>query len=749
MQLINLNEKFNELKKLSSKTNFKDVELSASFKEAYSSLMRNGSLGKYLNVEWAKHTAKITTNQGLIVLLPNFSFYIALKLSDYLEDLSAHNKIFRNIFSKEQISSKAAELKEKISDEDNKTIENYFNANQLSDSEFDSFLSYVNQYESWGGGKTIDRHDYYYSAILKAASLQAESHGAIADIAYQFHTHPELKKLDILADEVSFQQKINSQVIIEETITGEFVFKILNFLYKEEKIQKLLNKLILKEKDLKHYNLEHLGYRLTTFLKRSSQELSEIELSRAGKIRFFTSPIEINGDYYYLSNQWTSATNSRLDLQSFIPIFNDLYQNSYKIEVRGNTYTLLSILQYPSSPLPKPFLLLAGISGTGKTRFIREQAEASGTIDENYELVAVRPDWHEPSDLLGYISRLSSNGAEYITTDVVKFLAKAWRAIFDAGLTIKGERDGLVLTGEGDQLNELKPYWLCLDEMNLAPVEQYFSDYLSILETREWKWSDSNFTYRCDAVLKPSLFKQVAESNIDKLQEDVGLENHQKLWDLILEHGLSIPPNLIVAGTVNMDETTHGFSRKVIDRALSFDFGEFFPNDYDQFFEADTKPKALTFPIWSQAKKEQLTAEADPEGKETIKFLTAVNAELMNSPFELAYRALNELLLSVIAFKPENNKELQAVWDDFLMCKVLPRIEGDLDKLRGEDGILASLEELLATELEGIWSDNAQRKDLYRTKESGDDFNVACRSKKKLAWMNERLSTAGFTSFWP
>lgn len=400
--------------------------------------------------------------------------------------------------------------------------------------------------------------------------------------------------------------------------------------------------------------------------------------------------------------------------------------------------------------LPKPFLLLAGISGTGKTRFIREQAEASGTLDENYELVAVRPDWHEPSDLLGYISRLSSNGAEYITTDVVKFLAKAWRAIFDAGLTIKGERDGLVLTGEGDQLNELKPYWLCLDEMNLAPVEQYFSDYLSILETREWKWSGNNFTYRCDAILKPSLFKQVAKSNIDTLQEDVGLENHQELWELILEHGLSIPPNLIVAGTVNMDETTHGFSRKVIDRALSFDFGEFFPNDYDQFFKADTKPKALTFPIWSQATEEDLSSVTiDSDGTKTINFLTAVNAELKNSPFELAYRALNELLLSVIVFNPKNNKELQAVWDDFLMCKVLPRIEGDLDKLRGEDGILASLETLLEKELAAIWDGDESRKDLYRTKENGGDVNVACRSKKKLAWMKERLSTAGFTSFWP
>ncbi|MCC5796463.1 MAG: DUF3578 domain-containing protein, partial [Methylophaga sp.] len=136
--------------------------------------------------------------------------------------------------------------------------------------------------------------------------------------------------------------------------------------------------------------------------------------------------------------------------------------------------------------LSKPFLLLAGISGTGKTRFVREQAKTSGQFAETYCLTSVRPDWHEPSDLLGYISRLAKDGnAEYITTDVLQFIAKAWRAIADSGLTVEvqeGEDQGerLVVAGERDELDKVLPYWLCLDEMNLAPVEQYFADYLSV-----------------------------------------------------------------------------------------------------------------------------------------------------------------------------------------------------------------------------------------------------------------------------
>src|SRR5699024_521662 len=142
-----------------------------------------------------------------------------------------------------------------------------------------------------------------------------------------------------------------------------------------------------------------------------------------------------------------------------------------------------------SIELSKPFLLLAGISGTGKTRFVREQAKATGSLNDTYCLTSVRPDWHEPSDILGYISRLGrDDNAEYITTDVLQFIANAWCAIIDAGLELEPKGNGLAVIGDKSELEQVLPYWLCLDEMNLAPVEQYFADYLSILETREWQW---------------------------------------------------------------------------------------------------------------------------------------------------------------------------------------------------------------------------------------------------------------------
>jgi hypothetical protein len=416
--------------------------------------------------------------------------------------------------------------------------------------------------------------------------------------------------------------------------------------------------------------------------------------------------------------------------------------------------------------LSKPFLLLAGISGTGKTRFVREQAKASGSLEDTYCLTSVRPDWHEPSDLLGYVSRIGS-APTYIATDVLKFIVKAWKEIIKS---ISFNTDGSPHDWVGKPLAEIKPFWLCLDEMNLAPVEQYFSDYLSILETREWndpkKLAESglDYCYECDPLIKGNLFtgldSEVADEDnkpSDRLAKQLDLDLEKKddkdIWQYFLHHGIAIPFNLIVAGTVNMDETTHGFSRKVIDRALTFDFGEFFPNDFDAFFEPKVEAKTLSYPTSSDGRNKQALAHtADPEGDLSIQFLTSINSVLENTPFKLAYRALNELLLNVITTKPESEVALQAVWDDFLMCKVLPRIEGDIDKLtkpNSDENILEQLETVLKSQLNMVW-DTKIRPDLYRKTMANEDevIEIACRSKAKLNWMNQQLQ-AGFTSFWP
>ena len=139
----------------------------------------------------------------------------------------------------------------------------------------------------------------------------------------------------------------------------------------------------------------------------------------------------------------------------------------------------------------------------------------------------------------------------------------------------------------------------------------------------------------------------------------------------------------------------------------------------------------------------------DPDGKLSIAFLEAINEVLKNTPFELAFRALNELLISLLCFQPKDQAQLEAVWDDFLMTKVLPRIDGDGHKLALDDkvSLLTKLADISKQNMPSIW--DAQRPDLLRENLDKSQLSIPCRSKQKLEWMHDRLFNNSFTSFWP
>jgi hypothetical protein len=432
------------------------------------------------------------------------------------------------------------------------------------------------------------------------------------------------------------------------------------------------------------------------------------------------------------------------------------------------TVETLMTLTKATLSLPKPFLLLAGISGTGKTRFVRQQAEYSGSLNETYCLVPVRPDWHEPSDLLGYVSRLGVNGARYVVSDILRFIVSAWKEVISSIESINDKPSWI-----GRDQSDIRPFWLCLDEMNLAPVEQYFADFLSILETRRFLSEDQlqhhnadagvdvSYLYSCDSILKPSIIGQLDSDGQNSLRFELGLSGTEfnGHWRYFCHYGISLPFNLIVAGTVNMDETAHGFSRKVIDRALTIDFGQFFPNNFDQFFDPKYRPVALSYPMISSVTLNDLASvPVDPDGARSVEFLAGINNILKGTAFELAYRGLNELLLSVVCFAPADDETLYAVWDDFLMMKLLPRIEGDQEKLTvfhpentdddNSQDLLANLFRHLESKMAPIWS--GDRPDLLRESVNGDtEARTKCRTREKIEWMSDRLVSHGFTSFWP
>ena len=217
----------------------------------------------------------------------------------------------------------------------------------------------------------------------------------------------------------------------------------------------------------------------------------------------------------------------------------------------------------------KPFMLLAGISGTGKSRIVREFAfkscppalqDAEGTTPGNYCMIEVKPNWHDSTEILGYYSNIAE-GYQY--TKFVKFLVKA-------------------------MMFPNVPFFVCLDEMNLAPVEQYFAEFLSVLETR--KKDDATGVIQSGVLVDAKHFKEYkytdAEGNKHVRMNLTDLDWYKLFFtnDEITEElltkqyatnlqdkGLTLPDNVFIIGTVNMDDTTHQFSRKVIDRAMTIE----------------------------------------------------------------------------------------------------------------------------------------------------------------------------------
>jgi len=376
-----------------------------------------------------------------------------------------------------------------------------------------------------------------------------------------------------------------------------------------------------------------------------------------------------------------------------------------------------SHLSFITAIRTKPFILLAGISGTGKSRIVRRLAQATDDIDEfineterwkcqrpaNFELIQVKPNWHNSMDVIGFKSNIPIEHYEF--TPFIDFVVKAWA-------------------------NPRTPFFLCLDEMNLAPVEEYFAEFLSAIESRSINDKDE---YETDPIIKPlDSFGEVLAGEMMKHFVDNEIIVSNDIEQRFRKKGISLPPNLIVMGTVNMDETTFSFSRKVLDRAMSIEMNEV---DYDNFLSGKTEfnvpvltelnDDLIERPVSAQEVKDDIDADF------VIDYLSDVNEILEDTPFMLGYRAANEALLYVASDEEIGKKNLLSALDEFTLMKILSRIEGDETKLKTNDG-KELLDELIQ---------------LMKRKEYFGSLSNS-KSIKKLELMINVLNRDHFVSFW-
>ncbi len=356
----------------------------------------------------------------------------------------------------------------------------------------------------------------------------------------------------------------------------------------------------------------------------------------------------------------------------------------------GFQYLKDEIANFYLSLRAKPFVILAGISGTGKTQLPRKFAASLGFSKEQVIQLPVRPDWTDSSDLLGYTS-LDGN---FIPKDLTLAIQKA-------------------------TANPTKPYFFILDEMNLARVEHYFSDYLSVIETRERVGNE----IKTDPILREEIL------NTAKNKKDFS------------EMGL--PQNLYLIGTVNMDETTHAFSKKVLDRANSIEMNEvdlsWITNSGKRVLQLANISNDLFKTVYlhsvdlNEADKESILVE--------MSLLKSVNKILEKADLHFAYRVRDEIAFYLILNNKYELMNSNTAFDFQLVQKVLPRIHGSSERVQ-----------TVLVELLNLLEGKDFRTTNFEFSMLNGNIDVANlkyrRTSKKIIFMLKRFDDDRFTSFW-
>ena len=374
--------------------------------------------------------------------------------------------------------------------------------------------------------------------------------------------------------------------------------------------------------------------------------------------------------------------------------------NPYSIygfyQLNGFSFSKEIITRYILSLMTKQFVILTGISGTGKTKIAQIFAryalqDYSAEEQEQYiAFVPVRPDWMDKKGLIGFFNILDE---KYSAPHVLRVLLSA--------------RDKPEI-----------PHFIILDEMNLAKVEHYFSDFLSILESRTKDKPDGETLYLHD--------RQSAQTTD-------GLEIPGKMH---------ISANVYFTGTVNVDESTYMFSPKVLDRANVLEFNDVFL-DPESFVDQGSKFQLVNDQVIEALKVEALNQfcsrndllELRQELPQAIQVLGQLLYILKEYNMHFGYRVINEISRYVLlAKKYVDGFDSDSVLDIQILQKILPKFHGTQAKLEGP------LNDILAFSFGRNEPSNAvNNTDIEKAKFP--------RTAKKIQSMLSSLETQGYADF--
>lgn len=644
--------------------NIPDIELTESLEYDLQKMLEEeeGSFSKV-----SDKTSVVQTDKNY-VFFSNQWLYLAVLCKKYAESLKPYGDFFdKKIRGNQHVMS--ALVKKDFADAD--WIE--LIPEQVDRERMIKFIEADSTYRPGkallNGDKARSIKDIFGSCILKKIAVQDASSAYLGNLIYYLAKRPDL--YDRLEKEVTFQIGNAGNAKKLSRITKDCARQIIDVIYNIDKFEKIKSLLDINEKNVKvnisrtggllpaGNFLRYLFARPNSDLYAGDSDKARVFVDKEYTISFETENVECRLTTEWVDSELVEGGNGNY-LKALIAIVNEYYKENIEIKtILGERYLYMikekfefkdlpEVLKtdfarrYITSLLAKPFVILTGNSGTGKTRISKQFAEylewESDEGKKNWVIIPVGADWTDNTKILGYYNPLAEDGnGKYEKTKIVELIEEANR-------------------------HKEIPYFVILDEMNLSHVERYFSDFLSHMETPDTPFELEGYTRRLD-----------------------------------------YPENMFVVGTVNIDETTYMFSPKVLDRANVIEFKPQKEDVFKVFSAAGTVGKMVpvndgSAQAFLKLAKEIRTGKfavdedlthyyTDVDGDFTgsnLDYVEGVFSDIyeivQKYDFEFAFRTVKEIrnyIAAAYELLEKTEFNLNQIIDEQLLQKILPKIHGN------------------------------------------------------------------------
>lgn len=644
--------------------NIPDIELTESLEYDLQKMLEEeeGSFSKV-----SDKTSVVQTDKNY-VFFSNQWLYLAVLCKKYAESLKPYGDFFdKKIRGNQHVMS--ALVKKDFADAD--WIE--LIPEQVDRERMIKFIEADSTYRPGkallNGDKARSIKDIFGSCILKKIAVPDASSAYLGNLIYYLAKRPDL--YDRLEKEVTFQIGNAGNAKKLSRITKDCARQIIDVIYNIDKFEKIKSLLDINEKNVKvnisrtggllpaGNFLRYLFARPNSDLYAGDSDKARVFVDKEYTISFETENVECRLTTEWVDSELVEGGNGNY-LKALIAIVNEYYKENIEIKtILGERYLYMikekfefkdlpEVLKtdfarrYITSLLAKPFVILTGNSGTGKTRISKQFAEylewESDEGKKNWVIIPVGADWTDNTKILGYYNPLAEDGnGKYEKTKIVELIEEANR-------------------------HKEIPYFVILDEMNLSHVERYFSDFLSHMETPDTPFELEGYTRRLD-----------------------------------------YPENMFVVGTVNIDETTYMFSPKVLYRANVIEFKPQKEDVFKVFSAAGTVGKMVpvndgSAQAFLKLAKEIRTGKfavdedlthyyTDVDGDFTgsnLDYVEGVFSDIyeivQKYDFEFAFRTVKEIrnyIAAAYELLEKTEFNLNQIIDEQLLQKILPKIHGN------------------------------------------------------------------------